>query len=462
MDSTLKKSLEFAIKAHSGQKRLSTEEFINHPIRVKNYLKEVQINDETILSAAILHDILKSTPYTAKELEDLFGEDIAYLITKLNEVSNIKLPRNEILTKDTQNLHKLIIKLSEDIRVLIIRLADRIDNIKTCGSLPLKDQRWIAKKALNIYAPIAESVGVHNYFRHFTRESFRILNPKRYYKIREHIDKRIENAEPTLKALEERLSHLVNTITNDYKITSRRKSIYSIHLKALHKAEKGDIRHIEDIENLFDLLGIRILVNTEQECFEIMDKIRKNWKEVEGEYDDYITNPKSNGYKTLQTSIRIDNTLTCEIQVRTYEMHNFNEYGNASHYLYKYGSKKDRETEWMRKLIEKKDNLINKITADSKLDLFENEIIVLTPKQDVISLPKGSTALDFAYAIHTDLGNTCDNLYVNKKLVKFDHELKSGDVVEVKTRKNRKPKKDWINYVKTSEAKRNIRKYATN
>lgn len=452
------KALNFAIEAYKGIKRKSGEDYVNHPIRVKNYLREIQIKDESILTAALLHDILKETSLTEGMIAKEFNEDVAYMITKLNQISSIQLPM-EFEQKKIPNLHKLLIHLSEDMRVLIIRLADRVDNIKTAHCLTNEERQWIAQKAIYLYAPISKSIGLNQYYKLFNREAFKLLNPKRYGKLKNYVDIKLTNADSILKATEERIELITAGFTSHYDISSRRKDIFSIHKKAILKANKGDIKHDEDISGLCDLLGIRILVENEDLCFKIMNEISKQWELIPGEYDDYITNPKPNGYKTLQASIKLDKDFRCEIQIRTYEMHSFNEFGPASHLSYKYGNKISSNNDWIKDLVASKDNIQQGLAKDSKIRLFENEIFVFTPKNQVIALPAKSTIVDFAYAIHSDIGDHCDSGIVNNKQVQLDHELKSGDIIEIKTRKNRLPSKDWLKFVKTNEAKRNIKRY---
>lgn len=452
----LRRAKNFANIAYYGKKRKSGEPLINHAIRVSDYIKKyANIKDETILSSAVLHDVLKDGNVTKEELESEFGDEIASIIENLQEISSIEIPIEQDKTTISQ-FHKLIIHLSKDIRVLIIRLADRIDNIKTANSLSRESQLWIARKALLLYAPISRSLGLKKFADILENEAFKIENPKRYSEIKEFVDKHLEKNRILLKKLKSSYKAYLDTLNVDYDISARVKNIYSIYRKAERKYKKGDISSPTAYGELYDLFGVRILVENVDVCYKTLAFTLENYDQVLSEYDDYIKKPKPNGYKTLQTAIKLGE-FTCEIQIRTFEMHEFNEYGPASHYNYKYTNSRTSAS-WIKDLISQKDELQSGLSNNNQLKVFENQIFVFTPKNDLIVLPKGSTVLDFAYAIHTQIGNRAVGATIDDKFVSLDTELDSGKIIDVITSSTKVPSKDSIRFVKTTKAKRCIEK----
>jgi GTP pyrophosphokinase len=469
MSDLLDKALTYAQIAYSEEKRRNGEPFINHALRVKKYLEDIGITDENMLIAALLHGIPQASNITYEEIEKEFNSEIRFLIESLEQITKIVIPFSD-KSENIDLLHKLIIHLSKDIRVLIIRLADRVDNIKTADALPRQDQEWIAKISLNVYAPIAKASGLYAYTRELEDEALKIIDPERYRLILEFQNNKFKEIEKDLEQIKADITNfLLSEGTKHVEISFRKKGIYSTHLKAKNKAKNFKIKDQNDFNGLYDLLGIRVLVSTIEECYKVLAFIQQKWENIQSEFDDYIAQPKTNGYKSLQTDIYInkesENEKKCEIQMRTFDMHNENEYGGSSHFAYKYGTKgKNVSATWIKDLIEMKENLQSDLTdrKTSKIGLFDDTVFAFTPKNDLIVLPKDSTVVDFAYAIHSDIGDQCSGAILNDKMVPLSTIIKSGDKIEILTAKNRKPSIDWLDFVKTTEAKKEIRKHRQN
>lgn len=457
-DNLIEKAIEFAKIAHHGQKRKNGEEFINHPLRVKKYLEKIGVKDEFTIVSAILHACTKEGNISPKEISKEFGQEVAYIIDLLVKTSTpIYYQKN---TENVENLHKLIIHMAKDIRVLLIRLADRVDNVKTLESFSNMEKEWIAKSALNLYAPIAKAVGVYYFTREIEEEALKILDPKRYNQINTFSKKHFQNAEIELEKAKDKIENFLRQHNIKSQVLFRTKSIYSINKKADHKYHKGDIKSLDDFEGLYDLLGIMILLPDEENCYEVLAFVQENWKVIQDEFDDYIANPKSNGYRTLQTAIELAPSKYCEIQIKTFDMHANNEFGPASHFSYKYGKGSSKsQAGWIKELIEQKEKINDMIAGESKIKAFQDTVFVFTPKGQLITLPKDSTPVDFAFALHTDIGKGCNGALINGKMTSLNTILSSGDTVEILVNKNHKPSPDWLKFVKTPEARKQIRKY---
>jgi GTP diphosphokinase / guanosine-3',5'-bis(diphosphate) 3'-diphosphatase len=452
-------AIEYAEIIYTGKNRLNGDKLMQHALNVVDLLRSVKIDDETILISALLH----ATPLDDKkiklEITKEFGEEIVYLIEQFQNVSNIPLPIND--KEETVNdLHKLFINLSKDIRVIIIRLAERVENIKSIDVLDKDKQYLNAVKALNIYAPLSKAIGINYFANEFETGALKILEPDRYFKIKSFVEKDMAIHESMLYETSKLLERNIKRYTNNYEINSRVKSIYSIHKKAIEKHKKGHISNPDNFHELYDLFGIRIIIDTVENCYNALAEVQKLWSLVQAEYDDYISKPKPNGYRSLQAAVKLNDKMHAEVQIRTFEMHEFNEFGTASHFGYKYskGANKRNSSEWIKELLYLKENMQTELAAESKVKLFEDTIFVFTPKNDLIVLPNGSTPIDFAYSVHTDLGDKCDRSIVNGNNVSLSYKLKSGDIVNIITNRNKIPSKDWLNFVKSKEAKDKIKK----
>ena len=454
--SLVDKALEYAKEYYKDKYRKNGEPLINHPLRMKVYLEEVGITEEKMLAVALLHAIPQETNIRPEEFTEEFGEEIVFLLSTLQDISKLPLPFKD-KTHNAELIHKLLIQLAKDIRVLIIRLADRIDNIKTANALPEEDQEWVAINSKMIYAPIAKATGIYPFAQELEDEAFKILNKDRYKEIKEFQNEKYKEAEKYLAEAKNKIENFITTELENqkYSISFRKKGIYSTHSKAVFKAKKGQLKDPNDFNGLFDLFGIRIMIENQSDCYKILAFIQNEWENIQSEFDDYIVNPKSNGYKSLQTAIKLTSSHNCEIQIRTFEMHHNNEFGRASHFVYKYGG---NSASWIKDLIDLKENIQSNLSTNSQINLFEDTIFVFTPKSDLKTLPKGSTALDFAYEIHTTIGNTCSGVKINDNYSPISTELKSGDIIEVINHNNKKPSIDWLRIAKTNEAKKQIRK----
>ncbi len=457
----INKALEFAKIAHAGQIRKNGEDFINHPIRIKEYLEKIGIKDEYTLAAAFLHACTKEGGISLAEISKEFGEEIAYIIELLTNASTPIYYQNN--TDNVENLHKLIIHMAKDIRVLLIRLADRLDNIKTSETFSKDEKEWIAKSALNIYAPIAKAVGVYYFTRELEEEALKILEPERYKKITDFTRDFLKDAESELNLIKDKIKPFLDKKQTKSDISVRTKGIYSIDKKTTYKHKIGMADTEDSFHQIYDLLGIRVLVEKEEDCYELLAFVQENWKVVQNEFDDYIANPKPNGYRTLQTAIELSPGKYCEVQIKTFDMHNHNEFGPASHFTYKYGKNSAKsQASWIKELIEQKEKINEMIAGESKIKAFQGTVFVFTPKGQLITLPENSTPVDFAFALHTDIGKGCSGALINGKMVSLNTPLSSGDTVEIQVSKNHLPSQDWLKFVKTSEAKRQIRKYLKN
>ena len=451
----LKKAFFFAQKAHKDQFRKSGEPYITHPVEVAKILINLGM-EETVVIAGLLHDVLEDTNVTPLELEKEFGKDVLSLVDAITKLERLSFYPTEAYK--AQNLRKMFIAMAKDIRVIIIKLADRLHNMQTLQYHEEEKRKRIAKETLEIYAPLAHRLGVWDIKWRLEDLAFRYLEPDKYHyvanKVAETRKKREEFIEKAIEIIKEELKKA----NIEAEVTGRAKHLYSIYQKM--------IRRGIEIEEMYDLLGVRIIVNSEIECYEVLGIIHNLWRPVPGRFKDYIANKKSNNYQSLHTTVIAMDGKPLEVQIRTWEMHRIAEYGVAAHWLYKEEIKKpdsfEEKLSWLRQLLEwQKELLDDQEFLDSiRSDLFEREIYVFTPKGDIIALPQGSTPLDFAYAIHTEVGHRCRGAKVNGKIVPLNYVLQNGDIVEIITSKEEgKPSRDWLNIVRTSQAKNKIKQY---
>ncbi len=443
----INKAIEYAKIANSPLEL----QFLDHADRIIILLKSIGIQNDSIFATVYLHNIISKKVISYEELVKEFSEDIANMLLNLDYISKFKIPTNSAKTLD---LHKLFIHLAKDYRVLLIRLADRVDNISHCYTLDTEKQNLIAQKALNVYAPISQAAGIYAFTKILQDQSLKILNPVEYELIDGISKEKFESIQGELDVLKSQISEFLENENIKHQISYRIKSHYSIYNKS--KTSYGRIGY-ETVSKLNDLAGIRVLVEEEDHCYVVLAYLQQIYKMIETEYDDYITNPKPNGYQTLQTAFHLSNDVTCEIQVRTFDMHERNEFGSASHFSYKYASSKSLDAKWIKNLIELKQKALLAVDNKLPIGLFSDMIFVFTPKHDLITLSNGSSIIDFAYAIHTDLGNHLAAAKVNGKIEKITTLLKSGDTIEIITSKAAAPKPDWLRFAKTPEARKHIK-----
>ena len=451
----LKKAFLFAQKAHQGQFRKSGEPYITHPVEVAKILMELGM-DETVVIAGLLHDVLEDTEVIPEEVEKEFGKDVLSLVDAITKLEKLSFYPTEAYR--AQNLRRMFIAMAKDIRVIIVKLADRLHNMQTLQYQEEENQKRIAKETLEIYAPLAHRLGVWEIKWKLEDLAFRYLEPEKYHLVAKKVAETRREREAFIQKAMEMLKDELNKAGIEAEVTGRAKHLYSIYQKMVKKGI--------EIEEMYDLLGVRVIVNSEKECYEVLGIIHSMWKPIPGRFKDYIANRKSNNYQSLHTTVIALDGKPLEVQIRTWEMHRIAEYGVAAHWLYKEEIKKpdsfEEKLSWVRQLLEWQKELTDdqEFLESIRSDLFEKEIYVFTPKGDVVALPQGSTPIDFAYAIHTEVGHRCKGAKVNSKMVPLNYILQNGDIVEIITSKDEgKPSRDWLNIVKTSQAKNKIKQY---
>ncbi len=442
---------EFANDAHKGQKRKSGEPYIIHPLATAHILADKKI-DYNIIIAALLHDVPEDTKITLEEIQENFGSDIASMIKGITKLGRLKYRGVE---RYIENLRKMFVAMAEDVRVMIIKFADRIHNLQTLDSLPTSKRYRIALESLEIYAPIANRLGMEEFKGELEDLSFKYVFPKQYKKTKSIRDNKIKGNENYFKDIEKRvLNELKKSRIKTILISGRNKKLYSLYQKLQRKDNQ--------IAKIYDIFAIRIIVPTIADCYATLGILHNIWKPLKGRIKDYIAQPKPNGYRSLHTTVFGDKGKPIEFQIRTTEMHEEAEYGVAAHWHYdeKGARLPQKEVTWAKELANIQKEMLNKLSdlEEMKVDFFKSRIFVFTPKGDVIDLPEGATPVDFAYHIHTDIGNKCSGAMINDKMSSLDTELKNGDLVEIITNKNRKlPNADWLKFVKTHSAKTHIR-----
>lgn len=442
----------FAARAHAGQLRASGEDYIIHPLGVAIILAEIGLDTDTI-TAALLHDVVEDTGVTLDELAEKFGPTIASLVDGVT-----KLGRLEDLNKQerqAENLRKMFLAMAEDLRVILIKLADRLHNMRTLNYRPRDKQKETAQETRDIFAPLAGRLGISRIQWELEDVAFRFLEPEKYREIAELIDRKRDEREAVINHAMLDLKERLKDVEIEADISGRPKHFYSIY----RKMQAG-----RSFEEIYDLTAIRVIVNTVKECYEVLGLIHSIWRPIPGRFKDYIAVPKPNMYQSLHTTVISDRGERLEIQIRTWEMHRVAETGIAAHWRYKEGGKADQKLaqrfSWLRSILEWQQELrdAQEFVDGVKIELYPDEVFVFTPKGDVINLPAGSIPLDFAYRIHTSIGHRCVGARVNGRIVPHNYQLQNGDIVEILTsNKIRGPSKDWLKMVRTSGAKSKIR-----
>jgi GTP diphosphokinase / guanosine-3',5'-bis(diphosphate) 3'-diphosphatase len=460
----VEKAYRRAAAAHTGQHRLSGEDYVNHPLEVASILAELHLDAATIV-AAILHDTVEDTDLTGQELTREFGPEVAKLVEGVTKLGRISIRSEQ--QHQAENIRKMLLAMAEDIRVVLIKLADRLHNMRTLEFLPEPKRVKISRETLDIYAPLAHRLGIWQIKWELEDLAFRYLQPDDYKDVVKRINRQRKDREAVVSDLREILAAELEKIEIDADISGRPKHAYSIWQKMS--------RDLKDFAEIYDLLAIRVLVNSVKDCYGVLGVVHSLWKPMPGRFKDYIAMPKSNGYQSLHTTVISHSGDPIEIQIRTHEMHRFAEYGIAAHWTYKEGgnppgqtaqakggAKFDERFGWLRLLMEwQKEVLDAEQFVDAvKVDIFEDEVFVFTPKGDVLNLPAGSTPIDFAYRIHTEVGHRCIGAKVNGRMVPLDYALSNGEIVEVlTTRSPHGPSRDWLNFVKSASARDRIRKW---
>ena len=449
----IKLAYDFAKNAHEGQFRKSGEPYIVHPLAAAHILADMRI-DPVIITATLLHDVPEDTEVTLEEIEENFGEEIASLVRGITKLGKLKYRGVE---RYIENLRKMFVAMAEDIRCMIIKFADRIHNLRTLGALPPQKAYRIALESLEIYAPIAGRLGMEWMKSELQDLSFKYVYPKEYGRIKQLREAKITGKEKYYSEVREQAeTALKDAGVNIISVGGRNKRLYSFYQKLMRKNN--------EVNKVHDLIALRVIVPTVADCYATLGILHKLWKPMIGRFKDYIAQPKPNGYRSLHTTVFAENRQIVEFQIRTQEMDDEAQYGIAAHWHYDENGAHipRREVAWAQELARIQKDVLNKLSdlEAIKIDFLETRIFVFTPKGDVIDLPEGSTPVDFAYHIHTEVGNTCTGSIVNDKMQSLDTELKNGDVIEILVDKHRKgPNEDWIKFVKTSTAKSHIRSY---
>ncbi len=459
-DSLIGRAYAFAEKAHTGQKRKTGEPYFNHVLATAETLAKWRL-DETAIAAGLLHDVVEDTPVTRNELVKEFGEEVAFLVDGVTKLSRVKYRGAEA---KIENLRKMIVALSEDLRVVFVKLADRLHNMQTLGALPPQKQKRIALETAEIYAPIAARLGMHELAGTLQDLAFPYLNPREERWLKRQVSEEYSVRHRYLETVKPTLENIVRKA--DIPIVSldfRAKHYYSLHKKLL--------RYDMDLSRIYDLVAIRLILETVEHCYAALGAIHQEWHPLPGRIKDYIAMPKANNYRSLHTTVIGPDGKYIEIQLRTKEMHEENEYGIAAHWLYKEqghapgaATRNIEETakwveqlkDWQAKYRSAEDDPEQFLGA-MKVEFFKDRVFAITPQGDVIDLPAGASPVDFAYHIHSDIGHSAVGAKVNGQLVPLNHELQSGDIVEVLVQKGKKPSEDWLTFVKSSAARDHIR-----
>lgn len=450
----LHKGYVYAAQQHRGQLRQSGEAYLSHPLNVAYILAEMNMDMDSIV-AGLLHDTIEDTAATYEFIADMFGRDVAFLVEAVSKISKIPFQSKE--EKQAESFRKMLISMSDDVRVIIIKLADRLHNMRTIDSLREDKQKRIARETMDIYAPLAHRLGISWIKWELEDRSFRILNPDEYYEIHQKVKMKRTEREQYLSEVKDIAKTALERANIKCEISGRPKHFYSIYSKMIKKQTT--------FEDLYDLLALRIIVDEKASCYSALGVIHSLWTPIPHKIKDYIANPKANMYQSIHTTVMGPGAMMVEFQIRTWEMHKIAEEGIAAHWRYKEGKvfdpKEDRRFVWLRKILE--DDIRNQAPTDFmntlKEDVLQKQIYVFTPKGHVVELPEDSTPIDFAYAIHSEIGSRCVGAKVNGRIVPLKAHLHSGDKVEILTSQTQEPRKDWLNIAKTSRARSRISAY---
>ncbi len=452
----IESAFKFAQKLHEGQFRVSEEPYIIHPVEVVKILAGLHMDANTLI-AGFLHDILEDTDTTPEIIKEKFGEDVLNLVQGVTKLGKLQFKSNE--ERQAENFRRLFIAMANDMRIIFLKLADRLHNMRTLNFMSSAKQQKIARETLDIFAPLANRLGLGKIKAELEDLSLRYLEPDKYYEISQLVSQTKRDRESTVKMLIDQIGADVKKVGINAKITGRAKHYYSIYskMKRLNIA----------FHDLYDITAVRVIVNTESECYAVLGLIHSQFKPIPGRFKDYIAMPKGNMYQSLHTSVIGPRSKPLEVQIRTYKMHEVAEFGVAAHWRYKEkGSQRadnqaDVQFSWLRKLVEYDKDVKNAqdYVNTVKMDIFSDQVFACTPNGDVLDLPANATPVDFAYRIHSDVGNRTVGALINGRIAQLDTKLKNGDIVEILTSKTPSPRLDWLNFVVTKQASSKIKQW---
>lgn len=456
--SLIEKAYYFAQKAHANQKRESGEPYFTHCCHVASILMDFNLDADTIC-AGLLHDTVEDTSITLEDLKREFNKEIAHMVQGVTKISDLKFSSTDEET--VENWRKMLIAVAEDVRVILIKLADRTHNMRTMDVMPPEKQKFKAYETISLYAPLAQRLGMFTIKTDLEDLSFKYLHPQEYATLKQQVEARTADRKEALENFKKHLEPALKTVGLECRILARAKNYYSIYRKMQ--------THHCSFEEIQDSLGVRIITKNLQDCYKALGVVHSVFKPIAGTFTDYIATPKANMYQSIHTTVLSPTGDIIEIQIRTEEMHRTCEYGIAAHWRYKMGNVKqdknfDEKINWIRRWIEWQQDLTapREFLEGFKTDVNLQQIFVFTPRADVKSLPEGSTPIDFAYAIHTDIGDHYVGAKVNNRMVRMDYAFKTGDVCEIITRKNGEPKRDWLEFAKTAGARSHIKRFLRN
>jgi GTP pyrophosphokinase len=448
----VKRAYIYSARVHEGQVRLSGEPYLSHPLEVAGILADMKLDPESI-AAGLLHDVIEDTSATSQEIKELFGPEILHIVSGVSKLSGLSFGSSR--ARQAESIRKMFLAMADDIRVILIKLADRLHNMRTLQFHSPDKRKEIAQETLDIYAPISARLGIYWIKNELEESSFKYTQPEEYARIESHVSKSKGEREKYIETVKSYMKKAMDAANLKCEILGRNKNFYSIYNKMISQNLP--------FEEIYDIIAFRIILHTVPQCYEALGFIHSMWKPIDHKFKDYIGRPKPNMYQSLHTTVIGPFGERIEIQIRTWEMDKVATSGIAAHWGYKEGRRLDenvsRKFAWIQNLIENQEDFLDpgEFLENVRIDLFPDEVYVFTPRGEVKTLPRGATPVDFAYLIHTEVGNQCNGAKVNGRMVPLPYELKTGDIVEIITSKNHHPSKDWLNFVKTVKARSKIR-----
>jgi guanosine-3',5'-bis(diphosphate) 3'-pyrophosphohydrolase len=448
----VKRAYIYSARVHEGQVRLSGEPYLSHPLEVAGILADMKLDPESI-AAGLLHDVIEDTSATPQEIKDLFGPEILHIVAGVSKLSGLTFDSSR--ARQAESIRKMFLAMADDIRVILIKLADRLHNMRTLQFHSPDKRKEIAQETLDIYAPISARLGIYWIKNELEESSFKYTQSDEYARIESHVSKSKGEREKYIETVKSYIQKAMDAANLKCEVLGRNKNFYSIYNKMISQNLP--------FEEIYDIIAFRIILDTVPQCYEALGHIHSMWKPIDHKFKDYIGRPKPNMYQSLHTTVIGPFGERIEIQIRTKEMDKVATSGIAAHWGYKEGRRLDenvsRKFAWIQNLIENQEDFLDpgEFLENVRIDLFPDEVYVFTPRGEVKTLPRGATPVDFAYLIHTEVGNQCNGAKVNGRMVSLPYELKTGDIVEIVTSKNHHPSKDWLNFVKTVKARSKIR-----